>query len=479
VSGVGYTWTNYFFTAVLSNITSTSAKLSVTNNESNGLWLAFLRIRGNRLVNKKMYYESTDATSAAKGPRRLRLESPWLQDRGFAQAYAPLLLNHLKNPSKDPVIALETRSAGLAIDLLDKVTLTSAKLGINTQYDVGGIGFRWLEATGQAFLVEIHLQSVLYSTATITPQPYYPANPPVPGSTNPPGTVPPVTPPGGTGPTLACLSDYPTSSGPTGPFGFGGGVMDNSHTASNVAIGKWVRTIYNPNRTYIEVDAVWETGSGSVWTPDTSFDFQTITGYDNLNVARITGIVGSGGVADGVRTYQFSNTVPYFTKLLQFVLPASSGSVVYSRGSLVGTVTAAISNTSGEEFALTLGNWYCIESSGGPWTAPAHSGSYTFDISLNGGANWAGPWGYSSALGRFEGYTYEHIPYYEQVGNYARVWFYAATSSVKIICGTSNPTGGTGSITCSLYDASAGASDKKVTIRSVKVYNVCDGSAGL
>jgi len=327
VVGVGFLTTHYFFTVYLTNITTRGATVNIQNNETDYLYLGFLTIRGQKLVNKKISFDATDATSASKGPRRLRIDSPWLQDRGFAAAYAPLLLAHLKDPSKDPVITIETRPDGLGIDLMDRINLTSAKLGIDVTYDVGYISYKWLNDTGQSFKQTFHLQNILYSTATITPQPFYPTLPPVPPVTPPPGVeIPPGS--GGTGRAIDCTQDYPALAGNTGPFSFGGGAISNLSPSTSMPIGKWFRSIYHPSRTYIDVDGLWEINNGGVWEQDASFDFASVLAVNHLGQTVATGTLSTGMVADGIRRYLFNNTHPYFVARVSFSLGAVATSAL-------------------------------------------------------------------------------------------------------------------------------------------------------
>lgn len=474
---VGYQTINYFFSVWLSNITTTGATVNVSNIDTvypYYRYLTFLVIRGNKLVNKKISFESIDATSAAKGPRRLHIDSPWLQDRGFAAAYAPLLLAHLKDPSKDPVITLETRSDGLGIDLLDRINLTSAKLGIDVTYDVGYISYKWLNETGQGFQQTFHMQNILYSTATITAQPFYPTLPPVPPVTPPPGVViPPST--GTTGRAIDCTQSYPAISGATGPYSFGGGVIDNANPTTSVPIGKWFRSIYHPSRTYIEVDATWESLSSGVWTLDATFDFTRVQGISHLEAVVATGAISGDLVSNGIRRYNFNNESPRYIARLGFALAAVTGAT-YAAGNVVMTATAP----GGVVFGLagfTTGNLYSFENTGGPFYnkfGSPFTGLQMIKGPLYGDAS-VGVVG--TGVGTPCGVVWALEGVYGEVldASYARVYFRATQTTYYFRANEEEANFAlvTGSMGVIIRNASQN-SDKRITIRSINVYNVCD-----
>lgn len=482
VVGVGFLTTHYYFTVSLTDITTTGATVNVSNNETDYLYLQFLTIRGQKLVNKKISFDSIDATSAAKGPRRLRIDSPWLQDRGFAAAYAPLLLGHLKDPSKDPVITIETRPDGLGIDLLDRINLTSAKLGIDVTYDVGYISYKWTKETGQGFQQTFHLQNILYSTATITPQPFYPALPPVPPVTPPPGTeAPPGT--GTTGRAIDCTQDYPVLVNATGPFAAGSGMIDNSHPSMAFTVGKWFRSIYHTSRTYIDIDALWETQAGGVWTPDATFDFSTVAAMSSLGVQVATGSINGSLVSDGVRRYIFNNTSPKFVQQVQLSLPAVA-STTYIPGDVIYNEALPATTNSYATVPVTNGLFYALESLGGPYQVDGDGEGtlrYSLFISYDPNAN-EGSDPFATAGLPTDNLNIANMGLYLENydGTHGRIYFQAKAGSViaRINSWTAgegwNKVISSGGLNYVLRTAIVSGGDKRVTIRSINIYNVCD-----
>lgn len=319
VPGVGFTSEQFFITAILTNITSTSANLVLTNSVYNFLYVKKIVVRGNKLVNKKLPFDALDQASIDDyGPRKFIIDSPFLQDRGFAEAYSDLLIDFLKDPSKGPIVVFENRDEALDIELLDQINLTSAKLGIDEQYDVGGFDYHWLGPTGQGWQMTFYLQNILYSTDTITPQPFYPETPPVP-----PEQPPPPGPPTETTSwkaTLECLAIYPVPGGPTGPYNWPPGEMNNSSPAL-MGTEYWFRSYHHPNRTYVEIDGSWETLQNGLWVADGSWDFTDWVGYSLQGFAILNGTLDSPMVAQGTRRYVFDNPKGSYVRQMDLTLP--------------------------------------------------------------------------------------------------------------------------------------------------------------
>lgn len=484
VSGVGFTQVNYFFTVYLTNITGTSATVNIVNSVTNFMYLKFLRLRGNKIINKKINFSVTDATSISSyGPRRFVIDSPWLQDRGFAEAYSALLLAHLKTPSKSPIITFENREDALDIELLDQINLTSAKLGIDAQYDVGGIDYRWLNPTGQGWQATMYLQNILYSTDTITPQPYYPQIPPVPNET--PITTPPEENPGGIptwAETLNCLTTYPVPEGQNGPYSWPAGEINNS-AAAWFDVGFWFRSIYHPYRTYIDVDGVWEQFDGTSWVVDGTFDFDSVTAYNTLQQTVATGSISGGLVADGVRRYYFNNVHAYYVQSLKIELIDTS--INYIVGAQLGTDTWAGNSFAGAEISgLTIGNYYAVSNTGGPFYGePASEPTHEFRLS-NDNSNYSGGLGLIDSIGAFALSTPSFCLISQQIdATYARTFFQATGTSIWFRGAEAQPetsdkySNNSGSLGWVLNAATVASGERRVRIRSIKLYNVCAGQS--
>jgi hypothetical protein len=93
---------------------------------------------------------------------------------------------------------------------------------------------------------------------------------------------------------------------------------------------------------------------------------------------------------------------------------------IYSLGTELGTGSVTVNDAAGDAIGgLSIGNYYAIESTGGPWTDGIGHNDYDYHLSNDGGAIWAMPpaWCFQS----------ENVD-----ANHTRVWFIATTTSIKI-----------------------------------------------
>jgi len=121
-------------------------------------------------------------------------------------------------------------------------------------------------------------------------------------------------------------------------------------------------------------------------------------------------------------------------------------SAVYTAGSQISSGSIDVTSDAGRTISgLTIGNWYAVETFGGPWSPwPDVTPSfYTFSSSNDGGATWSGWAGYIAAIpgdwqNRFPtSAMYVDIPYwatyYEIVSTYyVRYYFQATTTSILV-----------------------------------------------
>lgn len=129
--------------------------LNVANNSGLDGYITFLRIRGDALsLGNTSAAEQTDSASRTSyGPRTFTLDTPWHQDTNVANDLCTLLLDFLAEGRPFPVVQVESRpDVQFAPDLMDRVSLAIARLGIDDDFRVGMIEHEWLEPTGQAVL---------------------------------------------------------------------------------------------------------------------------------------------------------------------------------------------------------------------------------------------------------------------------------------------------------------------------------------
>jgi hypothetical protein len=166
---------------VLQNVTSTRATVYIYNSNVNTMYLKPTIVRGCKFKETTSSVTVSDATSITDNDsiRDLQLRSPWLQDQGYANAYAALLLAFLKDPQKNPVLQIKGHpDYQYDYELMDHVHWTSTKLGADDTYSIGGMDIEWISengvCNGQSVRTTLYLQKVLYSATPITGTPYYP-----------------------------------------------------------------------------------------------------------------------------------------------------------------------------------------------------------------------------------------------------------------------------------------------------------------
>jgi hypothetical protein len=487
VSGGVISWGHYF-DAWLSNIQSTTALLNIANRDpSSAQWLAWIAIRGNPIVNKKISFESLDTDSmAAYGRRALRIDTPYLQDRGHAEAYAALLQAFLKDPHKNITVELQGRPDAFPIDLLDQVHLDIDALGIDETFDVGKIEFQWLSETGQDFKHKVSLHNILYSSATITPTPYIPANPPVPTNPGPGGPGGSTTNPGEGGPTyqqtMTCLEDL-VPQGSNGPYTTGQNtVIENAKGGASYNAGLWFRTKYNPNRTYVTIDGVWQSKTGEVWVNDASWDFASVEAYDIYNHQIFAGgLSANGAVADGVRYYLFENTLKYYVKFITFRFAALSGD--YSKVGTTPVFTGSVagnSNTPTPITGLTPGALYCVEPTSGYKWNPIYQDSTCMRLVYSGSAVPSpNGFGWANFTGTVltwinNGLVANRVLQINDLGYPNFRTFFKAEANMGFITGDEARSDNTGTLGIAIYPATD--NNRRVLVRSVNFYNVCQGA---
>ena len=122
-------------------------------------------------------------------------------------------------------------------------------------------------------------------------------------------------------------------------------------------------------------------------------------------------------------------------------------SATYTLGSVLSSGSIPVTSDDGATITgLSIGQWYAVESSGGPWApwAGITPCFYTFSASnvSSGSSGWQGIMGFQDAIPgdplRRALYptTYYDYPtwasYYEAVGNYGRFYFNATTTSIRV-----------------------------------------------
>lgn len=172
-------------------------------------------LKGREYITRAVKFNASDTSSrAAYGNRRFVLDSEYLQNINHAEAFATIIKNALKDPSKAPKIILQGRpDIQYDYDLLDKVAFVSSTLEISDTFYIGSIELRWLKESGQSVQTILTLTPLIYDTTPIADDPYDPGLPEVPtlpGLPGGPGVSEPIEVP------IECISD--PDAAPNGPY---------------------------------------------------------------------------------------------------------------------------------------------------------------------------------------------------------------------------------------------------------------------
>lgn len=175
------------FTATGVNLGLTGGTVTVMNNSGSNGYLIDLNIRGRKYSETWANFSATDATSQSTyGIRKMRLSSPFLQDRNYANGFATILKDFLKDDRESIEIQFRGYSTWqYDYDLMAFIEFTSATLGISAvTYQVLGIAHDWMNDNGQDVLTTLYLHRTLANSTAITSSSLEEA-PPIPEA--PPG----------------------------------------------------------------------------------------------------------------------------------------------------------------------------------------------------------------------------------------------------------------------------------------------------
>src|SRR3990167_7380564 len=101
--------------------------------------MTLLRLRGQSLTESDIArVEKSDSTSqAAYGVATIIVNNRWVQTQGKATPLASWLLSWMKDPTENPIVAVEARpDVQFARELGDVITLNFAQVGLNEQFRI-------------------------------------------------------------------------------------------------------------------------------------------------------------------------------------------------------------------------------------------------------------------------------------------------------------------------------------------------------
>ena len=286
----------------LSNITSTKVHVHITSTWPVTVYIVSLLIGGKKYATDKRSTHKIDSVSIKRYLLRMfAMDSEWLQDFGYSQAYASILLAKLKDMLKDPIITYRGRpTEQFKFDLYDKVAFSSTTIGVSDTYRVGCIEEKWNDHKGLDVETKLYLQSYIYNNPSVNPiasDLYYPGVDPFPevpigndpgGGTDP--SLPPAPPPSTDN---TCLSLDAPANGPYSlkfdPTSFAPG--DTAYAPFRC----YLRKVSDLNPSYLKLDLDAEFSSANI----------SIVALDASGNIAATGSVSDSG--DGHIAVTFDN----------------------------------------------------------------------------------------------------------------------------------------------------------------------------
>ena len=149
----------------------TGGTITVTNGTGSNGYLVDIAIRGRKYSSTEQIFNSSDSTSQnTYGLRRFRLKTPFLQDRNYANGFATILKNFLKDDRESLTIQFRGYSTyQYDYDLMAFIEFTSATLGISAvTYQVLGVEHDWMNDNGQDVMTTLYLHRTLNDSTAIT-----------------------------------------------------------------------------------------------------------------------------------------------------------------------------------------------------------------------------------------------------------------------------------------------------------------------
>lgn len=149
----------------------TGGSITVTNSSGTNGYLVEVNIRGREYSSTEQTFNAADATSQTTyGLRRFRLNSPFLQDRNYANNFATILKDFLKDDRESLILQLRGyKLQQYNFRLMMAIEFTSTTLGISAvTYQVLGIDHDWMNDNGNDVLTTLYLHKLLADSTAIT-----------------------------------------------------------------------------------------------------------------------------------------------------------------------------------------------------------------------------------------------------------------------------------------------------------------------
>jgi hypothetical protein len=411
----------------------------------------------------KELFTAEDTALPAKRRNKFVLDSQYCQDGNYAQAYATLLKNHLKSGLSTVTVTFESAASfaqQFGMELYDLVELDAPTLGIaGDDYYLGAIRHEWQAPEVGKVQTTMTLVQLLKSSVSITPEPIIDIPEEI---TDPPdsGTLPP-----DTGGGTDCLSDAP-ANGPFDLLAHGPNMLYNYdlNRVGTYSLPCTIRNNVHANRTIVEIAYKTEstTDGGFTWHADA----QSL-----INIRA----VGSGGdavaTASDIGGGRWRFEIPINVKAAAIIVevPAGGGGA-YTLGDTIASGTMDATNDAGIALPVTVGQYYSIEATGGPWYTPYPQGAYEFGLMVGGSP--AGIIGHNPYIGYVNTLWSPAFASYNVDGSRGRIYFEATSTDVLFVLPDPDFSDNTGSLGY-LFKSLITSGNSRVTITSLTIRNIC------
>jgi hypothetical protein len=261
----------------------------------------------------------------------------------------------------------------------------------------------------------------------------------------------------------------------TGPYSLGSGQIDNAiNRYQTIPVNYWFRPLGHSLSSYLEIDGDFQKLVSGQWVPLANSDW-SLNAYDESGALICAGIITGEGTVRRTITFDVG-TYPKIIATIIIDLGATSTAATYRvTGSAVASTTINPLTSYVSMPILTSGNWYAVESTGGPWYYNPGTGAWSYDHAIFDNGTLIGLIGHDyTGVDRLLLLSAD-CPYGERTSvNYGRLYFkYASDFGIGIT--DSNYTDNHGDLVVYYSPAEAiSGPDRRIVVHEMNLYNVCE-----
>lgn len=477
------------FIVTFVDLTTSECQLTVKNNTSATGFLLRLRITGYEIVSSPLKSFASDTTSIDFYKlRQFTLDNQWLQDKNFADWYATVACLHLKNPQKNPIIQIDQRpTLQYSFDLLEHARLLVTSRSIDTTLEIYGIRHEWMNDTGQNVKTTVYLQDVIYDNTEVTPDPFNPVGggglndlPDIPFDDQPVWFDPWV--PDESYPEIPEIGNYclMTDAEETQEFFV---TVDNKRLENKVG-GIREAFIWYPctlraanalNKSVLNIYGGWSYEDSTsdnvmVWKYEPENSWWHVDAINSSKTVLASATLTS--ITNWPRFATFNPTSPLEVAGFRIWIDDTTS---YSLGSQIETGTVNANSSAGVKITTTVGKYYAVQGSGGPYEITNPAGAcYCGNLIDNNGRK-SGGFGHLRSAGMQLSNLNLGLKAEKLNDQYARMYFKALADTYFRAYDYNNDSfypDNTGTMSYILYNSRV-AGNKLMTINSASLKNIC------